>query len=44
MRRDNKKLELSYSDFENINIDGNGGNNSVSASADSLQLRLSYGF
>ena len=45
MRSGNRKIELSYSDFEDINIDATGGGtNSVSADADSLQLRLSYGF
>ena len=45
LRSGNRKIELSYSDFEDINIDATGGNsNSVSANADSLQLRLSYGF
>ena len=44
-RNGNKKIELSYSDFEDINISATGGNtNSVSANADSLQLRLSIGF
>ena len=44
-RSGNIKYELSYSDFEDIDIAATGGNtNSVSASADSLQLRLSYGF
>ena len=45
MRSGNRKIELSYSDFEDISIDATGGGtNSVSANADSLQLRLSYGF
>ena len=45
MRSGNRKIELSYSDFEDINITATGGGtNSVSADADSLQLRLSYGF
>ena len=45
MRSGNRKIELSYSDFEDININATGGGtNSVSANADSLQLRLSYGF
>ena len=45
MRSGNRKIELSYSDFEDINIDATGGGtNSVSADADSLQLRISYGF
>ena len=44
-RNGNRKIELSYSDFEDIDISATGGNtNSVSANADSLQLRLSYGF
>ncbi len=45
LRSGNKKIELSYSDFDDIDITATGGNsNSVSANADSLQLRLSYGF
>ena len=45
LRSDNRKIELSYSDFEDIDISSSGGGtNSVSASADSLQLRISYGF
>ena len=44
-RSGNRKIELSYSDFEDISIDATGGGtNSVSADADSLQLRISYGF
>lgn len=44
-RTDNRKLELAFSDFEDIDISASGGNsNSVSASADALQLRLSIGF
>ncbi len=45
LRTENRKIELSYSDFEDINLTASGGgSNSVSADADSLQLRLSYGF
>ena len=46
MRSGNRKIELSYSDFEDININATGGStNSVSAKlALTLQLRLSYGF
>ena len=45
LRSGNKKIELSYSDFDDIDITATGGNsNSVSANAASLQLRLSYGF
>ena len=44
-KADNIKLELFYSDFEDINISSTGGGtNSVSADADALTLRLSYGF
>lgn len=44
-RIDNAKIELSYSDFEDIDITASGGNkNSVSAEADSVQLRVSFGF
>ena len=44
-RTDNRKLELAFSDFEDIDISASGGNsNTVSASADALQLRLSIGF
>ena len=44
-RVENAKVELSYSDFEDIDITASGGNsNSVSAEADSLQLRVSFGF
>ena len=41
----NVKLELFYSDFEDISLSSSGGGtNSVSADADALTLRLSYGF
>ena len=41
----NRKIELFYSDFESINLTATGGNsNSVSADADALTLRVSYGF
>ena len=44
-RNGNTKIELAYSDFEDINISATGGNtNSVSADADALQLRVSFGF
>ncbi|MDC0524861.1 hypothetical protein OAN82_01790 [Pelagibacteraceae bacterium] len=45
-RTDKVKLELSYSDFEDISLSGSGGDNtsSISADADVLSLRLSYGF
>ena len=44
-RVENAKVELSYSDFEDIDITASGGNsNSVSAEADSLQFRVSFGF
>ena len=44
-RAGNFKYELAYSDFENIKINATGGNtNSISADADALTLRMSYGF
>ena len=44
-RIDTFKYELSYSDFEDINISSSGGNtNSVSADADALTFRISFGF
>ena len=45
-RNGNMKVELAYSDFEDIKISSTGGDNSnsVSASADALQLRVSFGF
>ena len=44
-KSDNVKLELFYSDFEDISISSTGGGtNSVSADADAFTLRLSYGF
>ena len=44
-RSGNAKIELAYSDFEDIKISATGGNtNSVSADADALQLRVSFGF
>ena len=44
-RNGNRKIELSYSDFEDIDISSTGGGtNSVSANADSLQFRVSFGF
>lgn len=44
-RIDKFKYELSYSDFEDINISSTGGGtNSVSADADALTFRISFGF
>ena len=41
----NSKVELFYSDFENIDLSASGGNtSSISADADALTLRLSLGF
>lgn len=41
----NGKIELFYSDFEDISLTSSGGNsNSISADADALTLRFSYGF
>ena len=45
MRGGNVKYELAYSDFEDINVTGQGGGtNSVSADADVLAFRVSFGF
>ena len=44
-RMGNLKMELSYSNFENITATATGGGtNSVSADADAMALRISYGF
>lgn len=44
-RDGNAKIELAYSDFEDISISSTGGNtNKVTADADALTLRFSYGF
>jgi len=44
-RDGNVKLELTYSDFEDISLTATGGGtNSISADADAIALRLSYGF
>ncbi len=44
-RDGNAKIELAYSDFEDISISSSGGNtNKVTADADALTLRFSYGF
>ena len=46
MKSGNIKYELAYSDFEDISISSTGGdnNNSVTADADAITLRVSYGF
>ncbi len=45
LKQGNVKMELSYSDFEDIDISASGGNsNSVSADADAMALRISVGF
>ena len=45
MRGGNLKYELSYSDFEDISISSTGGGtNSITADADALTFRISYGF
>ena len=46
MRSGNLKYELSYSDFEDISINGSGGNsgNKIEADADAMMLRIAYGF
>ena len=39
------KYEIAYSDFEDINLSSSGGNsNSISADADALSFKLSFGF
>ena len=44
-RADKVKAELSYTDFEDINISSTGGGtNSISADADALTFRVSIGF
>ena len=44
-RIDNFKYEFSYSDFEDISLTASGGGtNSISANADALTFRISYGF
>tara|TARA_B100001059_G_scaffold221957_1_gene245443 strand:- start:1123 stop:1761 length:639 start_codon:yes stop_codon:yes gene_type:complete len=44
-RADKVKAELSYTDFEDINISATGGGtNSISADADALTFRVSIGF
>ena len=44
-RSGNFKYEFAYSDFEDINISSTGGGtNSISANADALTFRMSYGF
>ncbi len=45
-KRNNKfKVELAYSDFEDISISSTGGGtNTVNADADALMMRLSFGF
>ena len=46
MRSGNFKYELSYSDFQDINISASGGNtgNKIEADADAMMLRIAYGF
>jgi hypothetical protein len=44
-RSGNVKYQLSYTDFEDISISSTGGGtNSVTADADALTFRISYGF
>ncbi len=44
-RSGNLKYEIAYSDFEDISLTASGGNtSSVSADADAVTLRISYGF
>ena len=44
-RSGNLKLELAYSDFEDIDLSSSGGGtNSISADADAITFRMSYGF
>ena len=46
MRSGNFKYELSYSDFQDINLSASGGNtgNKIEADADAMMLRIAYGF
>ena len=46
MRSGNLKYELSYSDFEDISIQGSGGNtgNKIEADADAVMFKIAYGF
>ena len=45
LRADNYKVELSYTDFEDISINSTGGNtNKVEADADAIQFRVAYSF
>ena len=45
LKEGNSKIELFYSDFEDISISSSGGNtNKVEADADAITLRLSIGF
>ena len=46
MRSGNFKYELSYSDFQDINISASGGNtgNKIEADADAMMFRIAYGF
>ena len=42
---DNLRMELSYHDFEDINLTASGGGtNSIAANADAVTFRLAYGF
>lgn len=45
MKAGNVKYEISYSDFEDINLSSTGGGtNSISADADAMSFRMSYAF
>tara|TARA_Y100000817_G_scaffold313153_1_gene308617 strand:+ start:1214 stop:1861 length:648 start_codon:yes stop_codon:yes gene_type:complete len=43
-RSGNLKYEVSYSDFENISLASSNGSSTVSADADALTFKVSYGF
>ena len=45
LRSGNAKFEFSYSDFEDITLNGVGGNsNKIEADADAMMFRIAYGF
>ena len=45
LRSGNAKFEFSYSDFEDITLNGTGGNsNKIEADADAMMFKVAYGF
>ena len=45
LRSGNAKFEFSYSDFEDITLNGKGGNsNKIEADADAMMFKVAYGF